>query len=83
MLNKKRDRVIRFGRENGLPEANGQFFNGSAFTSQHGEIYFGNLQGYYSFNPEKMNRDMSQTALYITRFWLDNTGEIFPGITAL
>jgi signal transduction histidine kinase/ligand-binding sensor domain-containing protein len=78
MLNKKRDRVIRFGRENGVPEANAQFFDGSAFTSQQGYISFGDVWGYYTFDPDKMNRDLGTAPLYITRFWLDNT-EIFPG----
>jgi signal transduction histidine kinase/ligand-binding sensor domain-containing protein len=82
MLNKKRDRVIRFGKEYGVPDANNAFFNGSSFTAQNGEIYLGNVGGYYAFFPEKLKISVSKPKLYFTGFWLDNK-QILPGSTSL
>jgi ligand-binding sensor domain-containing protein/signal transduction histidine kinase len=76
MLNKKRDQVVRYGKENGIPDANADFIYGSSFTGKNGEIYFGDIGGYYAFNPANLNHYGTETPLYLTRFWLDNTEQI-------
>jgi len=78
MLNKKRDQVVRYGKENGIPDANAEFFYGASFTRKNGEIYFGDIGGYYAFNPASLYHHETKTPLYLTRFWLDNT-EVIGG----
>ena len=78
MLNKKRDQIIRFGKENGIPDANNFFYPGSAVLRQDGELNFGNSTGYFSFYPDKLKSSPGKTLLYFTDFWLNNK-EIVPG----
>ena len=80
MLNKKRDQVIRYGKENGIPDANNFFYNGASFARQDGELNFGYYGGYFAFYPDKLKASSGKTQLYFTRFWLDNK-EIVPGKT--
>ncbi|HEY3370436.1 MAG TPA: two-component regulator propeller domain-containing protein [Prolixibacteraceae bacterium] len=77
MLNKKRDFLVRFGKEYGLQDANNFFYIKSSFTTHNGEVNFGHALGYYAFNPEKLRISPGKTELYFTRFWLDNK-EILP-----
>ncbi len=71
-INSKRTQITRYGRENGIPEANNFFFYGSAFKSSRGLIYFGNSTGYYFFDPLTLKNIPGSTRLYFTHFWLNN-----------
>jgi signal transduction histidine kinase/ligand-binding sensor domain-containing protein len=76
-LNKKNNQWYQYGKENGVSVEN-YFIDGSSFTSQNGEIYFGNKTGYYAFDPKKIKTITSTTHLYFTGFRIDNK-EIIPG----
>ena len=79
MLNKKRDQLIHYGKENGIPAD--IFFNWrAAHTLRDGELMFGYDGGYFTFYPDKIKNASNKTQLYFTRFWLDNK-EIIPGKT--
>ena len=80
MLNQKRDHVIRYGRENGIPEANNFFYYGSSFRRQDGELNFGFDGGYVAFYPDKLKTIPGLNQLYLTGLWLDNR-EIKPDKT--
>ncbi len=78
MVNKKRDLSILYGKENMVPGANFEFYGGSSFSRQDGELNFGSKDGYYAFYPEKLKTTSGNTPLYFTKFRLGNK-EIKPG----
>jgi signal transduction histidine kinase/ligand-binding sensor domain-containing protein len=72
-LNKKRNQVIRYGKDNGIRDADNLFVAGAALKKPNGEIFFGNFNGYFSFVPEKLENINGSTRLFFTNFWLNNT----------
>ena len=78
MLNKKRDQLTYYGKENGISQSDNFFNWGGAHTLQDGELMFGYDGGYYAFYPDKLKTALDKTQLYFTRFWIDNK-EIIPG----
>jgi signal transduction histidine kinase/ligand-binding sensor domain-containing protein len=70
-LNKKRDHTVLYGKENGLNPENWFFYN-SSYKAKNGELYFGDINGYYSFDPGKLKTVNSLSNLYFTNFWLSD-----------
>ena len=70
-LNKKRDHTILYANKNGVYLESDNFYN-SAYKSSNGELYFGNWNGYYSFDPAKLKTVNSLSHLYFTGFWLND-----------
>jgi signal transduction histidine kinase/ligand-binding sensor domain-containing protein len=70
-LNKKRDHTILYGKENGVMPEN-YFFLNSSYKAKNGELYFGDFNGYYSFDPGKLKMVNSLSNLYFTNFWLSD-----------
>jgi len=71
-LNKKRNQIIRYGKENGISEANNFFNWGAVLKRKNGELYFGNDGGYFVFDPENLKTTLGSTHLFFTNFWLNN-----------
>ena len=71
MLNKKRTRAVRYGRDDGIMKAD--VFNLEAWgRTQDGELLFFYDGGYYAFYPDKLKTASDKTRLYFTGFWLGN-----------
>jgi signal transduction histidine kinase/ligand-binding sensor domain-containing protein len=77
-LNKNRKHLIHFGKDDSIEDRRNFIFARSAFKRRDGELYFGNMYGYYAFYPEKLKTTSGNTPLYFTSFWLGNK-EIKPG----
>ncbi|HEV8506185.1 MAG TPA: two-component regulator propeller domain-containing protein [Chitinophagaceae bacterium] len=72
MINKARDRLIRFGQANGLSDANNFFHNNAAILLQNGELQFGFGHGYCVFDPANLEATPAKSRLYFTGLWLNN-----------
>jgi len=72
MMNKARDRLIRFGQANGLGDANNFFYNNAAIRRQNGELQFGFGNGFCVFDPAKLKTTSAKSQLYFTGLWLNN-----------
>ncbi len=66
-LNKKRDQIIRFGKDNGLNAADNFFTRRASETMRDGQLIFGNEKGYFAFYPEKLTSAAVQTLFIFYR----------------
>ena len=69
-LNPKRNHLQLYGPQNGVE---GQNLNErAAYRKQDGEIYFGDIYGYFSFKPDSLKAAPNKPQLYFSGFWLTN-----------
>jgi signal transduction histidine kinase/ligand-binding sensor domain-containing protein len=73
-INEKRDVLRKYGADYGVHHSN--FGLGDNFSAKNGKLFFGDLEGYYSFFPEEMD-DNSKPSLNFTSFQV-NGNEVFP-----
>ncbi len=69
-LSQKRDQIIQFGKENGISAASLNF--NSVYRRLDGELYFGNINGYYAFYPDKLKPSGNAPKIILTNFWLNS-----------
>jgi ligand-binding sensor domain-containing protein len=82
-LNKNRDHLIHFGKEHGviITDAD-RLVVGSGYKTSDGKIMFGDIDGYYRFDPNKLKTIPGESKLYFSSFWLNNR-EIKPSTGSL
>ena len=73
-INEHRDLVMNYGPEFGVHRNN--FGTGDNFKSAHGQLFFGDEQGYYAFYPDELV-DRTNPILNFTKFRL-NGSEVIP-----
>jgi signal transduction histidine kinase/ligand-binding sensor domain-containing protein len=73
-INERRDLVMSYGPEFGVHRNN--FGTGDNYKSAHGQLFFGDEQGYYTFYPDELV-DRSNPILNFTKFSL-NGSELIP-----
>jgi signal transduction histidine kinase len=72
-LNKTRDHLIRFGKENGVVIIDeDRLVVRSGYKASDGNLFFCDGNGYYSFYPNKLETLPGESKLYFTSFWLNN-----------
>ena len=68
-LDNKRSQVTLYRMANGI--ALDWFGAASASIDSDGRLYFIAYRGYYVFDPEKLNRRVSTSALHFTKLWVE------------
>ena len=68
-LSQKRDQLISYGRANGVVT---QYMHyGTAHKGEDGELFFGDVTGYFAFYPEKLHARPGSPIIELTSFWLN------------
>ena len=82
-LNKSRDHLIRFGNEHGvnITDMDRLVIASKAHTSD-GKIMFGDVDGYYRFDPNELTPVPTESILYFSSLWVNNI-EAKPGADSL
>jgi signal transduction histidine kinase/ligand-binding sensor domain-containing protein len=74
-INEKRTEIRKYGESSGVHF--NDFFTGDNFRAPNGQLFFGDVWGYYTFSPEDL-KDDSKPSLSLTNFRL-NGAEVRPG----
>ena len=72
-LNKLRNRLFHFGKENGVNIRDAdRIVTGSGYKASDGKLFLCDIDGYYSFYPVEFDIPLDESPLYFTSFWLNN-----------
>ncbi|HET7001504.1 MAG TPA: two-component regulator propeller domain-containing protein [Puia sp.] len=69
-FNPKKKESIFYGKESGIQAQ--YLMYGSAYKMRDGQIFFGNVDGYYSFYPGKLKNSPLVPKIQLTNFWINN-----------
>jgi signal transduction histidine kinase len=69
-INPERDEINVFGQNFGVGQSD--FIQKSAYIKKSGEIYFGNLTGYFSFFPNEFIQSLRTPEIVFTSLWLSD-----------
>jgi ligand-binding sensor domain-containing protein len=71
-ISRARDRIILYNSRNGVEgiPSRGNFWGGSTYKGQDGQIFFGAGPGYYSFYPSKLTISSDVPRIELTNLWL-------------
>ena len=68
-LNKSRDQIIFYGKENGVVTE--FMYYGSAYKGLDGKLFFGDNNGYFAFYPEQLKISPVEPKINFSNFWLN------------
>ncbi len=67
-LNSNRDKISLYGKNSGVN--GGSLWYQEGYMSPDGYLYFANIDGYYSFQPEKLGFNPAPPTVIINSFWI-------------